>query len=104
MSKLGHPSMRKLARWLETGEGDIGKHLDAGCAHCADRLESLADDSDHVLRSMLTQVLAAPEQIPERLQSAINERMDGRRDLMLLGELFALPIRTARVIATSEQE
>lgn len=103
MSRFGHPSMRKLSLWLETGEGDVGKHLE-GCTHCADRLESLADESDHVLRSMLAQVLAAPEQIPERLQSAINERMDGRRDLMLLGELFTLPIRTAKIMAASDQE
>lgn len=95
--------MRKLTRWLETGEGDLAKHLD-GCDHCADRLESLVDESDHVLRSMLAHVLAAPEQIPERLQTAINERMDSRRELMLLGELFALPIRTARVMTTGEQE
>lgn len=95
--------MRKLSRWLETGEGDIGKHLD-GCGQCADRLESLVDESDHALRSMLAQVLAAPEQIPERLQSAINERMDSRRDLMLLGELLSLPIRTARIMAVNEQE
>jgi len=103
MSRIGHPSARRLLRWIESEDDAIEKHLQT-CDHCADRLESLVEDSDPVLQMVLAQVLAAPEQIPQRIQSAIDERMNSRRDLMLLGELFGLPLRTVRVMATESGE
>ena len=101
--RLGHPSLKKLQRWANGEDVAIDRHL-ATCDYCADRLESLLDVSDESIRTALLQLLAVPEQLPDRLRVGINKRLNDQRDLQLIGEFFGLPFRTARIMTSNEQE
>jgi len=97
--RVGHPSLRRLHRWLDGGEPKLDDHL-ATCERCANRIEEI-ESSDRLLRQPLLDLLAPPVHLNERLQGGIDERMRTREDMELLGELFGLPIRAARVMTSS---
>lgn len=98
----GHPSTRKLQQWATGNADGIDKHL-ATCDYCADRLEPLLGEADAPIRSALLQLLVVPDELPERLRTNIDERLNNQRDLSLIGEFFALPLQTARVMTSIEQ-
>ena len=100
--RLGHPNTRKLKRWLDGEEPSIDGHVGT-CAHCADRLEPLVDDSETLIGPALSKVLRMPDEMPERLQRSLDGRMSARDDLTLFSELFGLPIRAVRVMSTTGQ-
>lgn len=100
--RLGHPSIRKLQRWLNGESIDIDRHL-ATCGHCADRLESILDDSTAPIQSALLQLLVVPDELPERLRTSIDQRLSNQRDLTLISEFFGLPFRTARIMTNIDQ-
>ncbi len=102
MKRLGHPSLRKLHRWVAGEDIPIDRHLST-CEYCADRLEPLLDESDESIRAALVHLLDVPEQLPERLRSGIDERLSNQRDLLLIGEFFGLPFQTVRIMSSSEQ-
>ena len=102
MRRPGHPSMKKLLRWLEGEDVGIEDHVTT-CAYCSRRLEPLLEESEVSLRPALLQVLAMPEELPDRLQRGIDERLRARADLTLVGELFGLPLRAARVMSSTRQ-
>lgn len=103
LRRIGHPSLRKLHRWVAGEDLPLERHL-ATCEYCSDRLEPLLDDSDDAIRSALLQLLVVPEQLPVKLQLGIEERLNNQRDLTLIGEFFGLPFRTARIITSTDQE
>lgn len=104
MRRLGHPSNAKLERWVRHGDTEIGRHLET-CNYCADRLERLAAaDEAGDLREALLRLLAVPDELPDRLRSGIDERLANRRDLVLFGELFGLPIEVVRIMTNSNKE
>ena len=100
--RLGHPSLRKLQRWIDGDGDDLDRHL-ATCDHCADRLEPLLDDADAPIRSALLELLVIPDEFPERLRTNIDRRLSDQRDLTLISEFFGLPFRTARVMTSTDQ-
>jgi hypothetical protein len=99
--RVGHPSLRRLQRWLDGEEDGLDRHLET-CERCASRIESLALEESTVLQPLL-EVLTPPEELTSRLRGGIDERMRSREDLTLLSELFGLPIRAARVMSTTSQ-
>jgi len=100
--KLGHPSSRKLRRWLDGNQPSIDKHL-ATCGHCASRIEEFSTDSEALIGAALEQLLQIPEELPERLQRTIDKRMSTRADLTLVSELFGVPIRAVRVLSAPSE-
>lgn len=98
--RLRHPSMRKLERWIDGGDVPIDDHL-RSCQYCASRLEPLLDESDSsfALRKALIDALNIPDDIGERLQVTIDDRMSTRSDLLLVSELFGVPFRAAKVMS-----
>lgn len=98
--RVGHPSLRRLQAWLDGGEEGLDKHL-ATCERCATKIETL-ESSDSVLQQPLLDLLAPPEELPERLRGDIDQRMRAREDLALISELFGLPIRAVRVMTTNQ--
>lgn len=99
--RVGHPSLRRLQRWLDGEDDDLDGHL-ATCERCASRIESLEVDDSALLQPLL-EVLTPPEELTTRLRGGIDERMRSREDLTLLSELFGLPIRAARVMSSTSQ-
>lgn len=98
----GHPSVRKLHQWTDGQAEDLDRHL-ATCEYCADRLEASLVEADAPIRSALLQLLTIPDELPDRLCSTIDEHLANRRELSLIGEFFGLPLRTARVISSTDQ-
>ena len=100
--RLGHPNNSKLRRWLDGEQPSIDRHLGT-CTHCAGRLEPMLDDSETLIGPALSELLRMPEELPDRLQRTIDQRLSARDDLTLVGELFGLPIRAVRVMSTTSQ-
>ena len=102
MRRPGHPSLNKLQRWVAGEDLPLEKHLST-CDYCADRLEPIIEEGDLSIKAALLQLLDAPEQLPERLRSGISTRLKNQQELLLIGELFGLPMEMARVMAVSDQ-
>ena len=100
---IGHPSLKRLHRWVAGEDLPLEEHLST-CEYCADRLEPMLDDFDDSIKFALLRLLNVPEELPERIQAGIDERLENQRDLLLIGELFGLPLQTARVITATEQQ
>ena len=102
MRRLGHPSLRKLHRWVSGEDLPLDRHLST-CEYCADRLEPLLDESDESIRAALVHLLDVPEKLNDRLRTGIDERLDNQRDLLLIGEFFGLPFQTVRIMSSNDQ-
>lgn len=100
--RVGHPSLRRLQRWLDGGEEKLDSHL-ATCERCADRLESL-EMGEGTFRQPLLELLTPPDEVTERLRGGIDERLRAREDLTLISELFGVPLRTARVMSSTTSQ
>ena len=99
--RVVHPNSRKLQRWLDGEQTSIDRHLRT-CAHCAQRLHPLVlDESDTAIGPALLDLLAAPGELPDRLQRNIDKHMSNLDELTLISELYALPIRAARAMSTT---
>jgi len=103
MRRLGHPSMRKLQRWVQGENLPLQRHLST-CDYCADRLEPLLDASaNENIKAALVELLEMPETVPDRIRTGIDARLENQRDLTLIGELFSVPLQTARLMTAPEQ-
>ncbi len=105
-----HPSRHDLRQWLA---GDDLPPVDAhvgSCAHCAERLEQLAEEQagatapDPALRNALEAALAAPEDLQERLAVQVQERQRqvSLRDLML--DAVGGGLDTLRLLISEEDD
>ncbi len=101
MRRPGHPSMRKLHRWIDDEDETLDRHL-ATCDYCTRRLEPLLEDGDLRIGSALLTLLAVPDELPSRLQVGIDSRLSNQSDMSLIGELFGVPFRTVRAITTPQ--
>ncbi|MEM7094122.1 MAG: hypothetical protein AAF567_14040 [Actinomycetota bacterium] len=97
--RFRHPSDRRLQQWLDGEESELDAHVES-CQRCADRIEHLAAATTP-LRGPLLQLLAPPDGLGDLLRGGIDDRMRTREDLTLVGELFGLPIRAARVMSST---
>ena len=100
--KLGHPSKRKLERWAQGEDVSLDRHLQT-CEHCADRLEQMLGESNDSIRSALLQLLLVPPELSDRLEAGIQDNADARQDLLLVTELFGIPMEIARVFTATDQ-
>jgi len=98
----GHPSTRKLHRWVHGDDISLDKHL-ATCTACADRLEQSFGENDSAIRATLVQLLAVPDELPERLEAGMAQHAEVWQGLTLVGEFFGLPLQTARVMTSTDQ-
>lgn len=99
---FGHPRTGRLERWLDGGEDSITDHIQ-DCDHCATRLESLISEAPKELREALLASHRVPAGLHDRLSVEIDDRMRSRADLTLLGELFSVPMRTAKVMSMTNR-
>ena len=95
--RLGHPSKRRLAAWLEHGDESLDAHL-ADCERCATRLEDLSQPAT-AIGDALRAMLAPPEDLQPRLRSGIAAKMQNREDMRLLVELLGVPWQTAQAMS-----
>lgn len=98
-----HPGRRHLRAW-GTGEPTtpaLERHL-ATCSRCADRLEGMMGDGQEDIRRALLALLVVPDRLPHRLTAGIDQRLASRNEFTLIAEFFGLPLRTARIISTTE--
>lgn len=94
--RLRHPSTRRLQRWLDGAENQLGKHLET-CERCVDRAESLST-GEMTVGPALMALLSPSEGVTERLRGGIDDRLRSGEDFTLIAELFGLPIRAARIM------
>lgn len=98
MAAVFHPSAKRLAAWLDTGESsDVDRHVQT-CPRCADRLERLAGVLPN-LRDALLSALAVPEDLEATLLAGVAERTRRRGELELLAGMFSLPVETLRAMS-----
>lgn len=99
--RFRHPSKERLRAWL-TGAGaddqQLEDHID-GCERCASVIEAIADSSvSEPLVLALAQVLAAPRDLPVRLEQRVAQRLSGRELVGLMAEMFGAGVETSRML------
>ena len=101
---LLHPSRRRIRAWFESGETDEGleEHLDH-CVRCADFLEGVAEGgstSEEVdsFEPVLAQLLAAPDDLGQRMEDRISAAFQARQDLTLFAQMFGIAPQTTRLL------
>ena len=105
ISTLFHPSHSRLLKWLETGGPvGVGEHVDQ-CLTCADRLEhidlledSVAKPDANPLRLALSQLVAPPDDLVDRVLSGVDGRLRAEREMSLITGLFAIGVETAQLL------
>jgi len=95
---LRHPSQKRLALWLETGDIDEGleTHVEQ-CTRCADELERIAGD-DAPFDSALSMVLEPTPGLEDRMSLRLASAMRDREDLALLMSMFGSAAQTAKIL------
>lgn len=103
---LFHPSRSRLREWLDTGTpAGVGEHVEH-CDACADRLEQIdqADsapstlDGSGPLRAALAELIAAPDDLTDRVLIGLDGRRRAERELALFAGLFSIGIETAQLM------
>lgn len=101
---LWHPSSKRLHRWLDTGEPNgVGEHVE-GCRRCADRLEEIDEatpltlDGPNPLRQALTELIAPPPDLNDRVLRGVEARGRAEREMMLIAGLFSIGVETAQLL------
>lgn len=101
---LLHPTSGRLHRWLEQGDDDgVGLHVEH-CFRCADRLEAfdreqpVVVDRDVDLRVALSESLAPPDDLNDRVRRGVELRWHAERELALFAGLFAIGVETAQLM------
>lgn len=103
---LFHPSRSRLREWLDTGTpAGVGEHVEH-CDTCADRLEEIdqADsalttlDDSGPLRAALAELIAAPDDLTDRVLVGLDGRRRAERELALFAGLFSIGIETAQLM------
>ena len=99
--KFRHPSKDRLRAWLNgAGEEDpqLEAHID-NCERCSSVIEALGEASaSEPLVFALAQVLAAPRDLPDRLEAQVSSRLSGRELVGLMAEMFGAGVETSRLL------
>ncbi|NOX29704.1 MAG: hypothetical protein GXP35_06615 [Actinobacteria bacterium] len=92
---LRHPSHKRLAGWLDTGDVDEGleTHVEQ-CTRCADELERIAGD-DAPFDSALSMVLEPTPGLEDRMAVRLAAAMRNRELLM---SMFGSAAQTAKIL------
>jgi hypothetical protein len=107
---LLHPTGGQLLRWLEEGVDDgVGLHVEH-CVRCADRLEAFDREQPIVvdplvdLRVALSQSLAPPSDLTDRVRRGVELRWQAERELALFAGLFAIGVETAQLMLGADAD
>ena len=99
--RFRHPSKERLRDWLFSADGDdpkLAEHID-DCERCSAVILALGDaEGEASVAAALSQVLAAPPDLPLRLEAQVSERISGREFLGLMAELFGAGVETSRLL------
>ena len=98
-----HPSKRALREWL-AGEidADVDRHVST-CDRCSNDLESLASaETDSSLRDALLAVLDPPEDLVPRVEAGVIARLESRKVLGYVADVFGAGWETSRLLLTDE--
>ena len=103
MSRFRHPGKRALRDWLNgEHDGGVDNHL-AGCQRCAATLEEMAGETDYGIGDALAAVYTPPDDLAERLERRVAERLDSRVILDVITDLFGAGIETSKLLLTEDQ-
>ncbi len=99
--KFRHPSKEQLRDWLFSADGDdpkLEEHID-DCSRCSAVIIALGEaEGEDSVAAALSQVLAAPPDLPVRLEAQVSQRISGREFLGLMAELFGAGVETSRLL------
>ncbi|MFW2383302.1 MAG: hypothetical protein ACN4GZ_16230 [Acidimicrobiales bacterium] len=99
--RFRHPSKEQLSEWLIGAPADdpkLEEHID-GCDRCSSVIEALGEaTASEPLVFALAQVLAAPPDLPDRLEAQVSQRLSGRELVGLMAEMFGAGVETSRLL------
>ena len=99
--RFRHPSKDRLRAWLTGADADdaeLEAHID-GCERCSSVIEAIGDvEISQPLVFALAQVLAAPRDLPERLETRVSAKLSGRELVGLMAEMFGAGMETSRML------
>lgn len=108
---IRHPSRSMLRAWLNSedaagADSKLDRHIEL-CDRCANALEEI--ESAELVESSsiemaLTEVLAAPADLAERLETGVAARLSSRQIFEIVGDLFGAGLETTRLILTEEAD
>jgi hypothetical protein len=104
-----HPSKRALRAWLGGELGDdadirVDQHVST-CDRCSNDLEALATaETDSRLRDALLMVLDPPEDLVPRVEAGVAARLESRKMLGYVADVFGAGWETTRLLLTDENE
>jgi len=100
-----HPSRGTLLDWLMgiSMGSDIDAHIDT-CSRCAAELERLDATELPEISGALSDVLAAPPDLTDRLEHAIAERLSLKEMLGIFGDLFSAGYETSRLLFVEDDD
>lgn len=98
-----HPSKRALREWLHGDiDADVDRHVST-CVRCSNELEALdAADADVSLRDALLTVLDPPEDLVPRVEAGVMARLESRKVLGYVADVFGAGWETSRMLLTDE--
>jgi predicted anti-sigma-YlaC factor YlaD len=98
-----HPSKKRLEAWLALqSTPDIDDHIE-NCERCSTLLDDMASAStDSALRDALSEVLAPPPDLAARVEARVTERLEQRRMLGYMADLFGAGWEVTRLLITDD--
>ena len=99
--RLRHPSRGDLSAWLDGDRPDIDEHVTT-CERCATTLEELAAPSAGPITEALAAIYHVPEDLSERLERRVADRLDSMVIMEVVADLFGAGMETSRLLLTEE--
>ncbi|MEM9562449.1 MAG: hypothetical protein AAGA93_07540 [Actinomycetota bacterium] len=96
-----HPSRDELLAWLDGERPDLDEHL-ATCEVCAVALEELAAPSGGPIAEALAAFYRAPDDLSERLEQRVADRLDSMVMIEVMTDLFGAGMETSKLLLTEE--
>ncbi len=120
MARFRHPNKRALQRWLDdeastdkevVATARVEQHI-ATCERCASAIESMSiheDGNDNQtqassIQQALGTVLASPDDLTERLEQKVTDRLDSRVMFDVVSDLFGAGVETSRLLLMEEND
>lgn len=99
--RFRHPSKDRLRAWLtgaDSDDAELEAHID-DCERCSSVIEAIGDmEISAPLVSALAKVLAAPQNLPDRLETRVSAKLAGRELVGLMAEMFGAGMETSRLL------